>query len=71
MNKNPHGFAQVRQRNESTGEDSGRRFPIAYFYNSTEGLLEAEFSGIYINELADGYSYQFLAWSSEDRATSN
>jgi hypothetical protein len=65
---NPSIVASARQRNMTTDEDlwSNIQFdtPKALFYkvnNEVNGIMEATFEGVFINELGNGYTFQYIS----------
>merc|ERR1711871_64815 len=43
--------------------------PEAYFYVEPSGIIQANFSGVYINEIASGYTLHFITYDKNDVAT--
>jgi hypothetical protein len=69
INKNPVGIARVYQRNKTTQETRSIRMPDAFFYVAPDGIIQANFSGVYINEIGMGYTLHFITYDAIGKAT--
>ncbi len=69
INKNPIGIARLWQRNETTQEKIITNMPRANFHVSPDGFLQATFSGLYIDDLADGFSLHFISYDKNSIGT--